>query len=350
MHPGLAAQSHSAGDGVWKTTCRTPPNDARQEILQTTINAAGDVISFQESGQYQFAVQGQTCSASSGRWRTYRSLRAGSEPVVPPAKELPLALPSQTPAENPCATPGAPTRLEVRPSRKLMRAGESFQFRATVSDARGCVLRTPVSWALSPAVSSAQLDGGRLSVNQGAPDAELSLVASAAHQSVRVSVDVVSNERYASLLASGDFDSDGVSGDAATAIITSGSLGARQAAGELAPAERKWTFVALVSVIALAFAVVGVWLVRRANRGTDRHRARGKDLAPDLGTVVFAADDAVGEAPPVRLAEGTRLDPQAQPAPAPRAASVCPVCGALYEAPDLKACPKDGARLLPVNA
>lgn len=349
MHPGLARQSHSGSRRAWKTTCRTPPNDARQEILQTTITATDDVISFQETGQYQLVVQGQTCSASSGRWRTYRR-GAGVQPPPSPAPEVPAELAPRPPVENRCKVPGAPARIEVRPSRKLMRAGESFQFQATVLDGRGCVARAPVSWELLPPDGSGTLDAGQLSIKEGAADAELVVVATAASQSVRVQVDVVSNERYASLLASGDFDADGASADAATATITAGSLGAQQVAAEPERSGRKWTFVGLVSVIALLFGAMGVWLVRRANRSSARARGRGNRTVSDGGTVVFAADDAIGDAPRVKMPDATRLEPLAAPAPATKAGTVCPVCGTLYDAKDLKACPKDGARLLPVNA
>ncbi len=349
MHPGLIPQGHAGGRRSWKTTCRTAPNDARQEILQTTISATDHEIFFQESGQYQFSLQGQTCSASSGRWRTYRRLAPGAQPSSPAARQAPPIEAPRRPVENPCATPGAPARIEVRPARKLMRAGESFQFRALVLDRQGCSLRMPVAWALAPAGSPALSSDGLLTVPAGAPDAELELVATAASQSVRVGVDVVSDERYAALLASGNFDADGASVDAAAATITSGSLGARQTEGEQAePPQRKWTFVGLVGAIALLFGIAGVWLARRANRGPARRRARS--AVSDPGTVVFAAEDAMGDKPVRREADATRLDPMSQPAPRVKPATVCPVCGTLYEAKDLKVCPTDGAQLLPVNA
>jgi hypothetical protein len=337
MHPALSRQSHSKGAGNWKTTCRSAPKDARQEILQTTVSANGDVISLQESGQYQFVVQGQTCAASSGRWRTYR--RVVDAPSPPPVEPTPAS------ARNPCAEPGPPARIEVRPSRKLMRAGESFQFRASVFDARGCSLGTPVSWQLSPEGPDASIDAGRLTVASGAADAELSVTATAASQSVRAAVDIVSDERYAALLASGDFDADGASSQAATATITAGSLGARAADGDSAATERKRAFVILVGGIALVFAVLGAWLLRRGRRSAARLPARAKTL-PDTGTVVFTGDDAIGDLP--RRLDATRLEPEAAPAPKPT--SVCPVCGTMYDAREARACPKDGAQLLPINA
>lgn len=353
MDPVLVRQNHSGGRRAWKTTCRTPPNDARQQILQTSITATDELITFQESGQYQFAIQAQKCSASSGRWRTYRRLPAGAAPATPPAVQEVPRPESRPAASNPCARPGAPARIEVRPARKLMRAGETFQFRATVLDGRGCPLRTPVSWRLTPPSGAVELQEGRLVVPPGAGDARLEVVATVANQAVTANVDVVSNERYQALLATGEFNSEGASGDAKTATITSGSLGAGEL-GEPEPEGRKWTFVGLVGAIAIALAAVGTWLLRRANRSRKQVRKK-TPVASDPGTVMFAEGEGnePGPAAPAR-ADATRLEPMSQgqpPVPAPvKAVTVCPVCGTLYETRDLDACPKDGARLLPVNA
>lgn len=334
MHAALEPQAHTRSGNVWKTTCRTAPSDRRQEALQTSVSASMDTISLHEAGQYQFAVGGQTCAASSGRWRTYRRVVA-SAPVEP-----------RRPAPGPCASPGPPARIEVRPSRKLMRAGESFSFRASVYDAQGCSLGAPVAWSLSPEGAEATIQAGRLSIVQGAADAEIGVTATAASQSVRASVDVVSNERYAALLASGDFDADGASSDAATATITAGSLGARQGSEAESPSDRKWTFVGLVSAIAVVFAVLGAWLLRRARRASVRPVPRGRPL-PDTGTVVFAGDDTLGELP--QRLDATRLETSGA-APAAKPGTVCPVCGTMYEGRGQSVCPKDGAQLLPINA
>ncbi len=333
MHAALERHAHSKTGNVWKTTCRTAPSDPRQEILQTSVSVAEGVISLHETGQYQFVANGQTCAASSGRWRTYRRPAAPSPPVEARPR----------PASSPCATPGPAARIEVRPSRKLMRAGESFSFRASVYDAQGCSLGTPVAWSVAPEGAEASIQGGRLSIAQGAADAELSVTAMAASQSVRASVDVVSSDRYAALLTSGEFNADGASSDAATATITAGSLGARQGA-DAGPSDRKWTFVGLVSAIALVFALLGAWLLRRARLAASRAAPRGRGL-PDTGTVVFAGDDTLGEG---RL-DATRLETGGA-VPAAKPATVCPVCGTMYEVRGQRVCPKDGAQLLPINA
>jgi hypothetical protein len=339
MHPGLSRQSHAASGGAWKSTCRSAPGDARQEILQTSVSAAGDTISLQESGQYQFVVRGQTCAASSGRWRTYRR-----EPAGPPPPFEPPTTPAPA-VRNPCATPGVPARIEVRPSRKLMRAGESFSFRSSVFDLQGCSLGTPVAWSVSPESASASVEGGRLTIAEGAPDAELSVTATAASQSLRVLVEVVSDERYAALLASGNFNAEGASSEAATATITAGSLGARPGVSNPGFSDRKWTFVGLVSAIALVFALLGAWLLRRARRAAALPAPLGRPWR-DTGTVVFTDEDSSREPP--RNLQATRLEVPAPPAPKP--ATVCPVCGTMYDTRGARVCPKDGAQLLPINA
>jgi hypothetical protein len=160
---------------------------------------------------------------------------------------------------------------------------------------------------------------------------------------VKVTVGVVSNDRYTSLLASGDFTADGASIEAATATITSGSFGAGDSAPEPGTPGRKWTFVALVSGIALCFGVFGLVLLRRAQR----QRASRPKLDP--GTVVFAGEPPLPSVARAPDGAATRFDPVPS-APMNRGGSVCPVCGALYPSRDLKSCPKDGAQLLPINA
>jgi hypothetical protein len=342
MHPELARQSHTGGGRSWKTVCRTGPNDARQEILTTTITATDEVINFQESGQYQFTIQGQTCSASSGRWRIYR--RQPLAPAAPAVVEPPRPRP-----DNPCERPGPPARLEVRPGRKLMRAGETFQFRATVSDARGCPVRVPLTWELSPSDGPAQLSDGSLSIAAGAPDTRLGVTASVASHTVRADVEVVSDARYAALLATGDFDAEGASADAATATIVSGSLGAQQSGGESEQPQRKWTFVGLVIAIAAVFGVVGTLLWRRALRAA-RERRRARALRAGSGTVALGAQLDPRWNPGMTAPEATRLEADWQAVAPVKAKTVCPVCGTLYEVKDLKACPKDGAQLMPINA
>jgi hypothetical protein len=391
MHPGLSRGNHSGGRRAWSTTCRTAAGDPRQEILRTTITATDDVISFQEAGQYHFVVGGQTCSASSGRWRTFRLLQREGEaaraPVrsEPPAAVPPQAVPQEVPPRatppapaaprpseprpNPCSKPGPPAQIEVRPAIKLLRPGEEFTFRARVLDAHGCTSLVPVGWRLDGRPGVAELEHGKLKVFDGVEDTELGIVATAAEQSVRVDVQVVSNERYRTLLESGGFNAEGALDAAAVAIISTGSIGTQPAQSETASEARKWTFVAVVGLAAVLLGAIGAVLLALANR---RNRARAAEAGRVTSDETFArpahgdtfaqpalTEDTFGASPtgpatklePLPQTDATRLQPlSARPAqPSPRR-WVCPICGTLYTEPVANGCPKDGAELLPVNA
>jgi hypothetical protein len=239
----------------------------------------------------------------------------------------------------------------AKQARKLMRAGESFRFRAAVKDARGCPLSTRFTWQLQPEGSVGQLDGGTLVLPSDAADAQLTVVATVASRAVEVVVDVVSDERYTALLASGEFDADGATAAAAMATITSGSIGAQTAAVETDKQPRKWTFVALVSVIALVFAGGGVVLLRRAKQAR-KLRERQRLGAGVSKRVVFTGEGAARTVlePGANPLFKTQLESPPSEPPAARSRWVCPSCGTLYEDEALEVCPKDATRLLPVNA
>jgi hypothetical protein len=365
MHPALVRASHTGGQRAWSSVCTSAKNDARQELLRTTITATDDVISLQETGQYHFVVGGQTCSASSGRWRTYRLLQRAGDPdpeapaappspgklrpdelfepdlVIPPAPkpEAPaptaatpaLPAPERPKRPDPCASPGPPSQIELRPAIKLLRAGEEFTFHAKVLDGRGCRSPVAVSWKLDAEPGIGKLEQGKLTIAEQAPEAEIGVVATAAQQSVRAAVQVVSGERYAQLLEAGGFNADGAMDAAAVAIISSSSIGTQGAQSEGTPEGRKWAFVAVVGLAAVLLGVLGAVVLTLANRG---RRRRAESLRP-AATVAAAAPAAPPPEPP-----------RAKPAPP---SSVCPVCGTFYTGSET-ACAKDGAALLPVNA
>jgi hypothetical protein len=372
MHPALVRASHTGGQRAWSSVCTSLKNDARQELLRTTITATDDVISLQETGQYHFVVGGQTCSASSGRWRTFRLLQRAGDPdaegaaaAAAPGKLRPEELfepsPSERPAPkpeavpvdpatkasapqageptpaphkraDPCASPGSPSQIELRPAIKLLRAGESFTFRAKVLDARGCRSPVAVSWKLEAEPGIGTLEQGKLTIAEQAPEAEIGVLATAAQQSVRATVQVVSSERYGALLEGGGFNADGAMDAAAVAIIASSSIGTQGGQSEGTSEGRKWAFVAVVGLAAVVLAVVGGVLLTMANRG--RRRRKESEAPPPSATVAVK--------PPIVPAP----EPRPKPA-APR--SVCPLCGTFYTGSE-SACAKDGAALLPVNA
>ena len=126
QYPGLARRSHSAGTRGWRNVCKTSDSDPRQATVVTTLSATDDIMSFDETGQYQFVIKGQNCTASVRRTRSFHLLqRQGETPKTqekpPETGQLPTGTEPTPPpktATGRCATLGPPARLEVRPARK----------------------------------------------------------------------------------------------------------------------------------------------------------------------------------------------------------------------------------------
>ncbi len=328
--PGLSRRSHSGGRRGWRNVCKTASNDSRQATIITTISATDNTISFDETGQYQFVIEGQNCTASVRRTRSYSLIqREGAAPPQPAASAPPPAA-APTPApkkpEPPpkrCGETGPPARLEVRPSRKLMRPGEQFTFRAAVLDSSGCRLSVAPSWKIDKQDAPAKMTGpGRISVADDAPETEIPLSAVVAGHAAHVVVEVASSKRYDALLGSGDFDQSGESGDAAVAVIASGSIGSRSVVARDAARARKREFIAILGGAALLLGIIGLVLVRRTRR---QHAASESDESgsPETG------------------------GPGASRAPA-RRGMICPTCREEYPA-DAGFCAMDGNRLIPVE-
>jgi hypothetical protein len=366
-YPGLARTSHTAGSRNWRTTCRTPATDPRQASLVTTVTASDNQIIFDEAGQYQFVIQGQNCTASVRRSRFFHRIATspaadGSAPS-PTSAPVPSASGTVQKREEPpaasrtsvCATPGPPARIEVRPSRKLIRPGESFVFRASVVDGRGCSLGiTPTFRSVEGSPSVSVASSGRVEVSADAPEGDVQLVAAVGNRSVGVVLEVVSKERYDALLAAGRFDPSGASSETAVARLESGSVGARTTVVEDDSARRRTLFVAVVGGAALLLGLLGLVLVRRG-----RHRVPASRPTP-MTSPPQSRRSAKPERPmvcptcreefPARTqfcpGDGNRLVPLETAGGVGPAGSVCPVCGQGYD-PGVGVCPKHDEPLVP---
>ena len=348
--PGLVRTSHSASARNWRTTCKSPPGDPRQSSLVTTLTATGDQqISFDETGQYQFVIKGQNCTASVRRTRSFRRLASALAPqttptatpaatptafasTLPTARTLtvePTAVPSSRMADldmpvpkagtSACALPGPPARIEVRPSHKLIRPGESFDFSAAVVDSHGCRLGIAPAFRLEDEASGVSVaPTGKVHVDDGAAEGEHQVVVTVGARTVSVKIDVVSRDRYDALLVQGGYDPSGASTDAAVARLESDSVGARSTVLQDDSGKRRTLFVAIVGAAALVLGLVGLVLVRRS-----RKRVLTQSVAP---------------APRVT----------APPPPRTAPAMVCPTCREEF-GPQAQFCPKDGNRLLPLE-
>ncbi len=266
-YPGIRAVNHSASARAWKTNCKTAPSDSRQATLVTSLTATDTTLSFYESGQYQFIVQGQNCTASVGRYRTYTRAK-------PAATQAPAASSAKAAADR-CAETGPATKLEIRPKKKLLRAGEEFTFRAIISDAKGCTVSAKPTWEVTAGAEHVDImRPGTIRVHQDAPEGEVKMTATGAGRSAEVTIEVVSAQRYDSVLSTGAFNAAGEVDEAAAAAVASQSIGAGSAVAEDRASGRKKLFVAIVGGVALLLAGAGAFLFARARRASRAQAAR----------------------------------------------------------------------------
>ncbi len=301
--PGLSRTSHSSSGGgrFWRTRCTTPANDPRRAAVTTTISATDTTIQLNETGEYQWSIKDATCKASVSRSRSFTLVHregetppaasASAAPVAPSAAPSPPA-PEPRSASRCSGSAGEPARLEVHPSRKLLRAGDKFTFRALVVDAEGCPTGARPTWSIAPGplADRASVDAtGTLAVSAGAQEGRLEVTASVGGKGVTVVVEVASPEHYDALLGAGGLNDAGEAEQAAVAVIATGTIGGRPAVAQDAARERKVLFVAIVGALATALAFIGLVIVRRgarprAGRGRWRRATAEQPLGAPLAS------------------------------------------------------------------
>ena len=352
-YPGMLRISHSASARNFQNVCKTSSGDPRQAKLVTTISATDSRINFDETGQYQFVIEGQNCTASVRRTRSYSLVSRLGDAPPPTPSAAPSAKPAARPARD-CENPGLPERLEVRPSRKLMRPGESFEFRTTVLDAHGCALPVTPTWRVMSGASLLSVTSpGNVTANPSATESEATLEVTLGDRSVRVDVEIASKERYDALLQARGLDESGESKEAAVLRVASESMGAREVvARDEAPGKTR-TFVAIAGAAALLLGTLGLLLVRRR---------RAPEMSPDdlpsrpraplaAGAAHKACPTCREEFPPEAEFcpnDGNRLVSQLTLGTGP-GGSVCPVCGRGFN-PGTLTCPEHGEELVPAAA
>jgi hypothetical protein len=412
--PTLTRDAHSTDGRSWRTRCSTPSGDSRRAVVNNAFFLTGeDGIAIAETGRYEFAINNVMCIADVNRAASLRRAIAPASTPPPSSAVAPIASTPESPPPNAsttpappakpdCSTPGQPARLEVRPSRKLLRLGDPFAFRAVVLDARGCVTATPIQWSIGalrfkdgqvhpeqPAVDGA----GRLSVPPAFADATFDVIAAAAGRNARASVDVTSPATYEALLAQSGLNSNGERDEAAIAILATGSIGASDIRAEDGARHRRFIFIVVVGSLTLALgavAVVGALRARRARgferaaeerhakkmRDHERHRREREErhalqMQAHLESVARAQQAAATAA-----AQG--IDPGPTFCPSCRkefpsgttfcpfdsnrlvavaghedlmtgpAGGICPTCKRGFN-PGIKVCPHDGEELVPLG-
>jgi hypothetical protein len=298
--PTLARNVHTQDARSWRTRCSTPPGDPRHAVVNTAyFVAAGDnAISIAETGRYEFTINDSSCVADVRRGATLSRVVAApaasatatatdSATAAPPPSDIPTATappvvaPTTTAAATPkvdCSVPpGDPARLEVRPSRKLLKLGDAFVFRAAVLDAGGCPTGTPILWTVGavtfrdgqPHAGSPTIDAsGNLTIpSADFTDATFDVVATAAGKSARAAVEVATPADYAALLAQSGLGPTGERDEPAVAVLATTSIGAENTRAEDGARKRRLIFIAVIGGLTGLLLVVATVGVSRSRKG-----------------------------------------------------------------------------------
>jgi hypothetical protein len=382
--PTLVRESHSrdASGKTWRTRCATPPTDPRKAILNTLVVATSDAhIDVIETGRYEIVLETGRCVADVKRTRSF-NLVPEDKPSAPASAPPPEPAPSAEPAPRPdprpaaCEAPGEPTRLEVRPSKKLLRTGETFTFHALVLDSAGCATRTPTTWRLAAGPRTWMTVDGRgvVAVGKDAPEGAVELVVEAAQKEARVVVEVTSPAHYDDLLARSGLGPAGESDAASVVTIASTSLGAGAGTVEDHGAARRRSFIGIIAGALVLLAAVGAVLSRRSRRAaalvreaTERHEAEVAEVLErrrvreaehaaqkraheeSVAAAARARAEAAAAAASGDAAPGAGLPPgPAAGAAGPKRGKICPSCGARFDGTS-EFCGKDGTQLVLLN-
>jgi hypothetical protein len=303
--PTLVRTVHSQDARSWRTRCATPQTDPRHAFVNTAYFLApgDDSITIAETGRYEFAINEARCVADVQRAASLTRVTSAPGQAASPASAG-AAAPSPAnrpaaaePALRPdCSVHGGPARLEVWPSRKLLRLGDVFAFHARVLDSSGCATGTPLQWTVANVVfkdPSAGADAGRtqpavdamgkLTVPaQDFSDATFDVVVTAAGRSARASVQVTVPANYEALLAQSGLGPNGERDEPAVTSLATTAIGASDAHAEDGAAHRRLVFAGVVGGLTLVLGGVALVGVRRSKKAREAHRAAEERHAEKL--------------------------------------------------------------------
>lgn len=352
--PTLVRDTHSRDPSgkVWRTRCSTPPSDPRRASMNTLIQVTNEShVEIVETGRYEI-VQGQGASCIADVKRTRAFDRIGDAPV--PTVTTPTATATQP--RPSCGAPGEPARLEVRPSRKLLRTGESFTFSAMVLDANGCATSTPTSWKLAQEKKGVSVDEhGKVAIDADTPEGTVDVEVTAAGKTARVTVEVSSPSHYDALLQSSGLNPSGETDTASVVVIAEGTIGGAEVRAE-GGKKRKTIFLVVIGALTLAVGVVGVLGWRRSRRAAalqkraeERHaeRVREHEEGEAAKKAAHAEQLRAHEESKKKRSEAASAA-MAAAAVVPKPGTVCPSCRREFP-PEGQYCPHDGNRLVPLN-
>ena len=173
--------------------------------------------------------------------------------------------------------PGDPARLEVRPSRKLLKLGDAFVFHAVVLDSGGCPTGTAIQWTVGavafkdgqthPGVPAIDGSGNLTVPASDFTDATFDVVATAAGKSARAAVQVATPADYDALLAQSGLGPTGERDEPAVAILATTAIGAENAKAEDGARKRRLIFIGVVGGLTLLLLVVAILGATRSRKG-----------------------------------------------------------------------------------
>lgn len=342
MGGGINVVSHGGGARSWKTRCATAANDPRRATIVTTLSATDTSISFDETGEYQFVLKEQNCTASVRRSRSYSLVKRLGDDAPPPTASASAAPPPATTSAAPtpppveaakivepksdpkptrtCDTLGEPARLEVRPSEKLLKPGETFVFTSIVTDASGCRMTLTPTWSVVGDAKGLTVTNGNVTVDAASAEGPVVLQVSVAGKSVKANVEIVSPARFQEILSARRLNAAGENENAAVATLATGSVGGGSAEASDSSKTRRFAFLGVVGLSVLSLGGVGLFLFRRSR-----------------GRTVEVEEIVQGETQ-MKVVKKKRM------VAITVTGRKCPTCGRTFP-PNVTVCPHDGAKL-----
>jgi hypothetical protein len=380
-NPAIKRRSSSYLDGVWLTQCRTDPDDPRAEQGTYSLKSVSpDQLLYKDVSKYNWKLNTSACIATITT--TQMLNRAGSgaatgqkappppplkapppPPQPPPEPEEEEEEEEEAPSASAC-TPGAPSRLVLRPQRASVQVGGRLCLRAKLTDASGCRIPEPaIEWSLQHSHAlRGSLEGGCFRAGDSAAEAEgeFTVVASVGALSARSVLDVQSVDLSA--LIARRLETGAVSGfdeAPAEATTTTAAKVATRRVDERSGGGGN-LLLGIGGLAALGLLVlIGLRLRARkqptlspdSDSGSESKRPARTGPAPARAPAPAAGGTAAGR--PASAATVVGAPGQAAPAPAaaPTAANdgqqwICPSCRRGWPATQGK-CPNDGTALLP---
>lgn len=360
------AHSRGADGKSFRTHCATPAGDPRRAVLSTSISGGENRIDLVETGTYEVTLKDGRCLADVRRTRSWTSIahaaKAPPPPVVEPPKPPPVVEPPK-PAHACDGPRGVASKLEVRPSKKLLRPGEKFNLRGVLSDEAGCPVEGKIDYAAEKGAPLTVDGRGVVETKAEAAPGEYAIVVSSGGRETKMIVQIVAADRYDALLAEEGLDAEGERKEGASVALPPPVGGGGEAKSDDPGKRRKMLFLAIVGGLAVPLGILAFVLLKRKARAEAAAAALEARHAERLSATKQRNDERKNayeaelraheeslrnreEVAARKRAEREAAEKRREAEAAARAQQklACPVCRREYE-PPMAHCPEDGTKL-----